>query len=296
MALDLFTLADALGDDASLEIGGQKVTGADLKAWAAEQRSGLSAREKALADERAAHEATRSQYKQFENSTSALFRAAAAEAAKGDQGAAPARVVDPNDPFALYENDPVFGPYTKELKGRLVRDIDEGYFKPWVEKQFNPIIQRQQQTIDMITNAYVDERQRREYRELNEWPDDFNLEAARKFGTEKGYFLQGTARQDPNTGQWTGVVDLGRVHRDVMGPTLQKRHDEEVAKAAEEKTLKELRQNFNVIPLPNRSIGGKPPVQAKGRTAEEILGNTISEAANDPETQRALNAIAGYRR
>jgi len=296
MPFDLFQLADNLPEDATIELQGQKYTGAEIRAFANQQRQTLSEREAAIQAERQARQQVEQRFQQFEGSTSALLRAAAAAAAQDDGGqqqrqAAPAG----SDEFAVYENDPLFGPYTKGIKERMIRELDSNYFKPWVEKQFQPAFQRLEQTNRMLTQAYLDERQQREYKELNEWPEKFGLADARKYGEEKNYFLPGTAQQDPQTGRWVGVVDLHRVHSDVMGPVLSKRNEERIRKETEEQTLQNLRKNFNVVPLPNRSVMGNPPVIAKGKTAEEIFGNAIEQAANDPETQRGLMAVAGSR-
>jgi len=299
MPLDLYGLADSISDDATLELGGQKVTGADLKAWAAQQRSTLTEREAALQVERQQRENLQKTYEQFQNSTSLLFREAARAAAEGGDGSganggagAPLRG-DPD--WELYEKDPVFGPYTQKLQERMLKNLDESYFKPWIERQLSPIISRLESRASTAERGWIDERQRREYNELKEWPDKFGLDQARQYGAEHNLWMEGTARQDPQTGRWTGVVDLNRVHQSVMGPELQKRRDEQIRKEAEENTLKNLRQNYNVIPLPNRSMSGSPPVKPKGSTPEEIIGNSIAEAANDPDVQRNLGALAGWR-
>jgi hypothetical protein len=295
MPFDLYTLAEKLGDDASIELNGEKYTGAEIKQWAGSQRQTLQERDQAIQAERAERAALAKRFEQFEGSTSALLRAAAAQAAQetsvtnGNGNAAPP--VDPE--WQTYEQDPLFAPFAKAQEKRIFNQLDNNYFKPWVEKQLNPVVDGLRRQNEVLSTMLIDERQHREYRDLGEWPDKFDLNTARNYGTERGYFVPNTTRQDPSTGRTVGIVDLNRVHGDVMGPILQSKRDKEREQEITERVTRELRMNANVINMPNRAMGGPPPVRAKGKTAEEIFTNAANEALQDPDTQRALAALRG---
>jgi hypothetical protein len=296
MALDLYTLAEKLADDASIELNGEKYTGAELKAWAGSQRQTLTERETAIAAERAEKAALAKRFEQFEGSTSALLRAAAAEAARDDgagNGNRNGGGADVDPEWAPYETDPLFSPFAKAYSKRVLGELDSNYFKPWVEKQLNPVVDELRRSNQALTTMLIDERQHREYRDLGDWPDKFDLGKARQVGAEKGYYVSGTTRQDPSTGRVVGVVDLNRVHGEVMGPILQTKRDADKEAEITERVTRELRMNANVIAMPNRSMSGAPPVKAKGHTAEEIFGNALNDAAADAETQRALVGLRG---
>lgn len=294
--MDLATLAEKLADDATIELGGEKFTGADLKAYVGGTREVMTQREQELAAERAAHGQTRQRFEQFEGSTSALLRAAAAEAARDTGNGNGGNGNPPADPdWQLYEQDALLGPFAKAYKKRLMTELDQEYFQPWVQKQLSPLIQQQQRQQELLTTMAIEERQHREYRDLGDWPDKFDLNQARNYGNERGYFVANTTRMDPQSGRTVGVVDLNRVHGEVMGPILQTKRDAEREREITERVTRELRMNLNPIDPLNRTLGGHPAVKAKGKTAEEIFGNVIQDAAQDPETGRLLSQIANTR-
>lgn len=299
--IDLMSLADQLEDDAVLEIGGQKLSGADLKAWANGNRQAVAQYQTQLNTAQGELANLQKRFSTFQDSTGALMRAAATEAARelnnptgngnGNGNGAPAVQADPE--WATYENDPLFSPFARTFERRVLNSIDSSYFKPWVEKELMPHLNDIRRRNQVLEGLLLDERQRREYRELGEWPENYDIEQARKVGMEREYYLPGTVQVDPNSGRRFGIVDVKRVHGDVMGPILQTKRDEEIKSQALEEATRRLRMEGVIIAPPNRTMTGAPPVRAKGSTAEEIFGNVMEEAGKDLETQRALMAISG---
>jgi hypothetical protein len=301
VSLNLNELASKLADDLEVDFGeGGKVKAADLKAWATQSQSEIERRDQALSERERQFGDLQNEYGNFRKGVTQLFQQAAAEASNGgNQQVNPAALAAlrqtggaDDDEFAEYSNDPLFGPFAKKYEKRLLKDFEDRLINPLFEQRLKPYIDQLQQGQQQVANVLLDERQRREYRDLGEWPEKFDLESARRYARERNYYVPGTVYRGAD-GSIQGMVDLHRVNQEVMTPLRHKALEERLTQEAEEKALTRLRQNFNVIPIPNREMGGKQQVKAKGSSPDQIFGNAMNEAAQDMNTLRQLQGIRG---
>lgn len=291
MAINLEELATKLADDMEIPLGEDgTIKGADLKSWLTENKKQLGGRETQLAESQKEIERLR----KYEADTSKLFETAARLAGQEDAAAQAARAAAPpvnsgspvDDDFAEFERDPLFGQYSKKFSAKMMRDIQSGLFAPWVEKELKPQFEAINRNHQILTNALLEERQSRTYREAGDWPEGYDMRKVVEHGREKKFFVPG--------GEQFGLVDIRRVHDDVMGPINRQKEIDRIRQEAKEEALREFRQGANVIQLPNREMGGgRKPVAAKGRTPDEIFSNAMTEAANDLQTQRMIMGIKG---
>jgi hypothetical protein len=293
--MDLEALAAKLTDDQELEFAGEKIKAADLKSYLTTAKT---ERERLAADVnrfKTEAETVAKRFQDFEGGTSALLKEAARLAADDGSTSRPAALspAADDDGFSEYEKDPLFGPFTKKYGKRVLADVKREVLEPFVNTELTPLLKQMRQTNEQQAALLFDERQRREFREAGDWPENFDLESARKYGRERNYFVPGSVKVLPD-GRQAGLVDLRRVHDEVMEPIRRNKWETEIKTKAEQEAMERLRANYQIIPIPNREMtgGGPKRVVAKGRTADEIIGNSMNEAMKDADTVRRLQALA----
>lgn len=296
MPVDWNKLGETLADDAQFTLGEDQVlTGAELKSFlnSTKQERETFAREKqTLAEQNSA-------LKKYQDDTSQLFSEAATLArremdpnarreAAPAQGNGLARNLAPADRFEEeYGNDPLFAPFAKRFEERMEKQVGERILKPFIEQQLAPELKRRDDTIQLVTGLLLQEKGRNDFRDIPEWPEGTTIDAVRKFGQEKGYFVKG--------GEQFGVLDYPRINAEMMGPLRQERAIKEAEARGEENAALRLRQNAQIIQMPNRSAGGGPKGpsrQARG-SADAVIDAALGEAAQDRETMKLLGQLAG---
>lgn len=296
MPVDWTKLGDTLADDAQFQLGEDQVlSGAELKAFlnsTKAERDGFTAREKSLADQNAA-------LKKYQDDTSALFSEAATLARREmdpnqrqqqqpGPGQGLARNLAPADRFEEeYGNDQLFGPFAKRFEERIGKTVQENILKPFIEQQLAPELKRRDDTIQLVTGLLLQEKGRNDFRDIPEWPENTTLDSVRKYGTEHGYFVKG--------GEQFGVLDYARINQEMMGPIRQERAIKEAESRGEENAALRLRQNAQIIQMPNRNAGGaaKGPSRRASGSADAVIDAALGEAAQDRETMKLLGQLAG---
>lgn len=294
MPIDWDKIAEKLADDTALELGldGEepvKLTGAELKSFVKQNRDTLSQRQAEIA----ARDQELGALRKYQQDTSALFGQAARIASQPDpdprQPSRPTGVaanLTPADPFdEEYGNDPLFAPFAKKYGQKVLRDVQETLLKPFIETQLAPELRARDQKFDVVTRLLLEERQKREFADLREWPEGTDFDGARKLAIEKRYIVPG--------GEQYGLVDFRRLNDDLMTPI---RHQKELAQARQEgaeEAAARLRAGTNIIQMPNRTGGGGPkgPSRRVAGSADAVIDNALGEAAQDRETLKLLQAL-----
>jgi hypothetical protein len=294
MAIDWDKIAEKLADDSAFDLGldGEeqpvKLTGADLKAFVNQNKSALQARQAEIA----ARDAELGPLRKYQQDTSALFGQAARIASQPDEPRQPQRATGaagnlaPADRFEEeYSNDPLFSPFAKRYDEHTERRVRDNILKPFVEQELAPEFQQLKQTNNVLTRLLLDERQRREFREAGEWPEGTDLEKARQYGTERRYLVPGAEQ--------FGLIDFKRVNDDMMTPIRHQKALEAARAEGAEEAATRLRQNTNIIQMPNRGGGGgaKGPSRRVAGSADSVIDAALGEAAQDRETLKLLSAL-----
>lgn len=285
--VDWDKIAEKLGDDLELDLGDDvKLKGSDLKQFFTGTKGEMSRRDAEIA----ARDQELNSLRKYQQDTSALFGQAAQlasqERAQPTQPTGAAAHLTPSDRFEEeYGNDPLFGAFAKRYDEHSRKRVEEEILKPFIENQLAPELKRRDDTINVVTRLLLDERQRREFREAGEWPEGTDLEAARKFGTERRYLVPGAEQ--------FGLVDFRRVNDELMTPIRHQKALEAARQEGAEEAATRLRAGTNIIQMPNRTGGGGPkgPTRRGGSAADDVIGNALNEAAQDRETLKLLSAI-----
>jgi hypothetical protein len=269
-----------LADDVSVPLGEDgSIKGSDLKSYLSTSQSELSARDKRIL----AQEAEINRLRKIESDQAALFEAAA----RGVQNDPPlnpadrrqAPLSDDDQEYQALVNDPLYAPFAKKVIPRLLKDWEtslDGRLKP----EFDELKNQNR----YLTRALLNQQTESNYRTAGEWPEGWDLRKVHEYATQRKYFV-------PGGEQW-GMIDVARVHNEVMTPIQREKEIQTIRAQAKEEALREFRSAPNVFQMPNREMGGgKKAPKAKGRTPDEIFGNAMNEAAQDLDTQRALAGI-----
>jgi len=283
MAINIDELMAKLGDDAPIPLGEDgSIKGADLKQYLTSTRGEIENRDKTLAQ----LQAENARLKKYEADTAVLFRTAAEQAALETQNPP----VDPrlrqqplsdeDQEYAQLTSDPLYKPMVSKVLPRYLQEREEKLLG-----KLTPEFQKIQQQNQQLTNALLSMQIEKQYRDAGEWPEGFDLKKVIETGRERRYFIPG--------GEQFGLVDVNRVHNEVMTPIQRQKEIEKARQEGAEQALLQMRQNPNVVMMPNRDgVGGKKLV-AKGRTPDEILSNSMAEAANDLATIRSISGMKG---
>ena len=276
-----------LGDEFAIPLGEDgSVKGADLKAYLTETRGGMTSRDKKIADQET--EITR--LRQIESQQAALFEAAArGVAADGNPPLNPRDrqqqpLSDEDAEYQALSSDPLYAPIAKRLLPRMLKE-----FEASLDARFKPQFDALSSQNGMVTRALLNQQTVQNYKDAGTWPEGWDLKKVHQYATEKKYLV-------PGGEQW-GLIDVGRVHNEIVGPIERQAEIEKIRKEAKEEAMREFRAAPNVFQMPNREMGGagKGALKAKGRTPDEIFGNSLNEAAKDMETMRQLEAIGSRR-
>jgi len=282
-------LADKVADDLELELGEDiKLKGAELKAFLKQQKADLAARQADIA----VRDQELGALRKYQADTTALFGQAARLASAPDperqqqqRATGAAGNLAPADRFEEeYGNDPLFGPFAKRYGERVMRDVKENLFKPFIEQELAPELRKRDETNRVLTGLLLNERQLREFKEAGEWPEGTDFETARKLGTEKRYYVPGAEQ--------LGVLDFRRLNQDLMAPILQERLIKKAREEGAEEAATRLRQTTNIIQMPNRSGGGGPKGPTREAVGSSAIDKAIGEAAQDRETVKLLSALS----
>jgi hypothetical protein len=294
MAIDWDKIAEKLADDTAFDLGldGEeqpvKLTGAELKAFVAQNKSALAQRQAEIA----ARDTELGTLRQYQKDTTALFGQAARIASQPDpetrqtRASGPAGNLTPADRFEEeFGSDPLFSPFAKRYDEHVDRRVRENILKPFVDNELAPEFKQLRDTNLTLSRLLLEERQRREYREAGEWPEGTDLEAARKFGLERRYLVPGAEQ--------FGLVDFRRVNDDMMTPIRHKQELEKARSEGAEEAAMRLRTNTNIVQMPNRTGGGGPkgPSRRAGGSADNVIDQALGEAAQDRETLKLLSAL-----
>ena len=275
-----------LGDDFELPLGEDgSVKGSELKNYLGSVKGDIETRDKSLAELRAEN----ASLKKYQADTATLFEAAARSAAAEGNNPPPidprmrqqSPVSDEDEEINALMSDPLYAPIAKKLMPRLLKN-----FESQLEERFKPQFETITKQNQMVTQALLQQQTAQNFRDAGEWPEGVTLNKVVEYARERRYFV-------PGGEQW-GLVDVNRVHQDLMTPIQRQREIDTIRKEAKEEALREFRSAPNVIAMPNREMGGNGKrLTAKGRTPDEIFGNSMNEASQDLATQRLLAGIKG---
>lgn len=278
MAFDFDKMFGQVGDDQELDLGAAgKVKAGELKSFFAERNREIQSRDQRL--QTLEPEVTR--LRKFEQDTASVFTRL--NQMPLDEPVARAAAADPNlDEFdKTYGNDPLLGDFAKKYRTKLTKELKEEFMG-----EIRPTIEALNARNDQLTRFSLLERNQRDFKEAGDWPEGWNYQKAQKYAEEKNYWVPG--------GQPYGVADIGRIHSEVTEPIRRSKFEDDVRAKAREEALEALRKEGVAFTMPNRSMGGgAKPVEVKGRNGEEIIGNAISQAAQDMETRRMLEGLRG---
>jgi hypothetical protein len=293
MAIDWDKIAEKLADDTAFDLGLEgeepvKLTGAELKAFVAQNKTALQQRQQEIA----ARDQELGSLRKYRDDTSALFGQAAKIASQPDpdprqqRPTGAAANLTPADRFEEdYGSDPLFSPFAKRYDEHVDRRVRDNILKPFVETELAPELQQLKKTNDTLARLLLEERQRREFREAGEWPEGTDLEKARQYGTERRYLVPGAEQ--------FGLIDFKRVNDDMMTPIRHQKALEAARAEGAEEAAARLRQNTNIIQMPNRGGGGgaKGPSRRVAGSADSVIDAALGEAAQDRETLKLLSAL-----